>query len=95
MAENQGKEEAILDDIVTTPYKYGFTTNIETEEFEKGLSAEIVKRISSKKNEPSFLRKFRDKAFLSWKKMNEPDPSPDLETSYTFPKLPSPNVLMT
>ena len=38
MAKNQPNEsEAILDAIVTTPYKYGFTTNLETEEFEKGL----------------------------------------------------------
>ena len=37
MAENQtSNSEAILDAIVTTPYKYGFTTNLETEEFEKG-----------------------------------------------------------
>jgi Fe-S cluster assembly protein SufB len=74
MVENQiNNEEAILDDIVTTPYKYGFTTNIETEEFEKGLNEEIVRKISSKKNEPKFLRKFREKAFASWVKMKEPD----------------------
>jgi len=74
MVENQiNNEEAILDDIVATPYKYGFTTNIETEEFEKGLNEEIVRKISSKKNEPKFLRKFREKAFASWVKMKEPD----------------------
>ena len=66
-------KKAILDDIVTTPYKYGFTTNIETEEFEKGLNEEIVRKISSKKNEPEFLRKFREKAFKSWEKMKAPD----------------------
>jgi len=50
MVENQiNKEEALLEDIVATPYKYGFTTNIETEEFEKGLNQEIVRKISSKK----------------------------------------------
>jgi len=74
MVENQiNKEEALLEDIVATPYKYGFTTNIETEEFEKGLNQEIVRKISSKKNEPEFLRKFRNKAFLSWTKMPEPN----------------------
>ena len=30
--------QAILDEIVATPYKYGFTTDLETEEFEKGLN---------------------------------------------------------
>jgi Fe-S cluster assembly protein SufB len=70
MEKNQPNEsEAILDAIVTSPYKYGFTTNLETEEFEKGLSKEIVKKISLKKEEPKFLKKFRDKAFASWKKM--------------------------
>ena len=50
MAKNQPSEsEAILDDIVTTPYKYGFTTDLETEEFEKGLSKEIVEKISLKR----------------------------------------------
>ena len=57
MAKNQSNEsEAILDAIVTTPYKYGFTTDLETEEFEKGLNKEIVKKISSKKEEPEFLK---------------------------------------
>ena len=65
-------EEAILDAIVTTPYKYGFTTNLETEQFEKGLSEEIVRKISLKKDEPEFLRKFRNTAFFNWKKMKNP-----------------------
>ena len=73
MSEKKLNEsEAILDDIVTTPYKYGFTTNIETEEFEKGLNKEILKKLSSKRNEPTFLIKFREKAFKSWSKMANP-----------------------
>ena len=73
MAKNQSNEsEAILDTIVATPYKYGFTTNLETEEFEKGLSKEILEKISSKKSEPKFLKKFREKAFINWKKMKSP-----------------------
>lgn len=62
----------ILDDIVATPYKYGFKTEIETEDFEKGINLEIVRRISDKKNEPEFLKSFREKAFLSWQKMKSP-----------------------
>ncbi len=55
MAKNQTNDsEVILDAIVATPYKYGFTTNLETEEFEKGLSPEIVEKISLKKQEPEF-----------------------------------------
>ena len=52
------EEEAILDSIVATPYKYGFKTDIETEEFEKGLNKNIINKISAKKEEPRFLRKF-------------------------------------
>jgi len=73
MSENQtSNSEAILDEIVATPYKYGFTTDIETEEFEKGLNLDIVKKIGLKKNEPTFLIKFREKAFKRWKKMKDP-----------------------
>ena len=73
MPENQLNEsEIILDTIVTSPYKYGFTTDIETEEFEKGLTSDILRKISSKKKEPNFLVKFREKAFDSWTKMSEP-----------------------
>ena len=50
MAENQINEsDAILEDIVATPYKYGFTTDVETEDFEKGLSLDIVKKNQFKK----------------------------------------------
>lgn len=74
MAENQvNTSDEILEEIVASPYKYGFTTNVETEEFEKGLSSTIVKKISLKKEEPEFLLKFREKAFNAWKKMNSPD----------------------
>jgi Fe-S cluster assembly protein SufB len=74
MSKNQlnNSEDDILDTIVTSPYKYGFTTNLETEEFEKGLNLDIVRKISQKKDEPEFLLKFREKAFKSWEKMNSP-----------------------
>ena len=74
MAEKQLREseDAVLDDIVATPYKYGFTTDIETEEFEKGLDIEVVRKISRIKTEPEFLSKFREKAFASWIKMKSP-----------------------
>ncbi|MBM3207728.1 MAG: Fe-S cluster assembly protein SufB, partial [Chlamydiae bacterium] len=54
-------------------YKYGFSTQIETESFPKGLSEETVIAISKKKNEPQFLLDFRLKAFRLWEKMQEPD----------------------
>lgn len=54
-------------------YKYGFTTDIQTETFPKGLNEDIIRRISAKKNEPQFLLDFRLKAFNYWQKMEEPN----------------------
>ena len=50
MPENQLNESEEIDDIVATPYKFGFTTDIETEEFEKGLNREVLRKISAKKH---------------------------------------------
>jgi len=74
MAEKQpNTNEMLLDDFVTTPYKYGFTTNIETESFPKGLNLNIVKTISKKKEEPEFLKQFRISAFEQWQRIKSPD----------------------
>jgi Fe-S cluster assembly protein SufB len=63
----------VLEEIVASPYKYGFTTNIETEDFPKGIDIKTVTDISDKKNEPLFLRKFRERAYMFWEKMKTPD----------------------
>lgn len=74
MVEKKSYEsETVLEEIVTSPYKYGFTTNIETEDFPKGINNQIVKEISNKKKEPLFLRKFRERAYSFWEKMETPD----------------------
>ena len=54
-------------------YKYGFTTDIETEAFPKGLDEDIVRLISSKKDEPDWLLDYRLKAFRRWKTMEPPN----------------------
>jgi Fe-S cluster assembly protein SufB len=55
------------------PYKYGFKTNIEKEDFPIGLNAEIIKTISVKKNEPEFLFSFRKNSFEIWNKLKFPN----------------------
>jgi Fe-S cluster assembly protein SufB len=60
------------EDLINQEYKYGFTTDIEVEEFPKGLNEDIVRLISKKKNEPQWLLDFRLKAFAQWQKMKEP-----------------------
>jgi Fe-S cluster assembly protein SufB len=53
-------------------YKYGFYTEIDTDQAPKGLNEDIVRLISHKKNEPKFMLNFRLKAFEQWQKMTEP-----------------------
>ena len=55
------------------PYKYGFTSEIKQEIFDKGLSPAIITKISKEKNEPQWLLNWRLKAFSNWSKMTEPD----------------------
>ena len=47
-------------------YKYGFETTIEMEKSEKGISEDVVRFISAKKNEPEWLLEWRLKAFRHW-----------------------------
>ena len=53
-------------------YKYGFVTDIETEDFPKGVNEEIVRLLSSRKNEPEWLLEFRLKGLRQWQKMEHP-----------------------
>ncbi len=54
-------------------YKYGFVTDIESETIPRGLSEEIVRTISAKKNEPEWLLEWRLKAYRHWLTMEEPE----------------------
>ncbi|NJR55908.1 MAG: Fe-S cluster assembly protein SufB [Acaryochloris sp. CRU_2_0] len=58
--------------LVNQPYKYGFVTEIETETIPRGLSEDVIRLISAKKNEPEFMLNFRLKAYRQWLKMTEP-----------------------
>lgn len=58
--------------LVNQPYKYGFVTDIESDTIPKGLNEDVVRLISSKKNEPAFMLEFRLKAYRQWLKMTEP-----------------------
>jgi Fe-S cluster assembly protein SufB len=53
-------------------YKYGFTTNIESEKAPKGLDENTVRFISAKKEEPQWMLEWRLEAFARWKTMAEP-----------------------
>ena len=64
MSEEQNSVSDILED---NTYKYGFTTDVESETFAKGLNEDVVRAISKKKKEPQFMLDFRLKAFEKWK----------------------------
>ena len=61
-----------LKEITSQEYKQGFVTEIEQEFFPKGLSEDIIRRISARKEEPSWLLEFRLNAFRRWQKMEQP-----------------------
>ncbi len=62
----------ILDEIVSSEYKYGFVSDIEQEIAPKGLNEDSIRLISSKKNEPAWMLEWRLAAFEKWKTMKEP-----------------------
>jgi Fe-S cluster assembly protein SufB len=67
------EEDKILEEVTGADYKYGFTTDIESDKISKGLNEDVIRLISKKKNEPDWLLQYRLKAFDSWKKMQEPN----------------------
>ena len=65
-------ETDVLDEIVSGEYKYGFVSDIEQDIAPKGLSEEVVRMISAKKQEPEWLLEWRLKAYRHWLTMKEP-----------------------
>ena len=63
---------AVLEKLISQPYKHGFVTAIETDVAPKGLSEATIRMISAKKNEPAWLLEFRLKSYQAWLKMEEP-----------------------
>jgi Fe-S cluster assembly protein SufB len=66
-------QDKILDEVTNKEYEFGFVTDIETDSIEKGLSEDVVRLISQKKNEPEWMLEFRLKAFRKWLEMKEPN----------------------
>ena len=67
-----GKNTTQIEDYSGDKYKYGFVTDIENDIIETGLTSEIIRKISAKKNEPQWLLDFRLKSFEFWQTMEEP-----------------------
>ena len=88
------KDQKIIDQAISREYEYGFVTDIEQDIIPPGLSEDVVRIISDKKNEPKWLLDWRLKAFKRWKKMKNPNWSmlnyPDIDyqqiSYYSAPK---------
>jgi len=87
-------EEELKKELETKEYEYGFYTDIESDTFPVGLNEEIVKAISKRKNEPTWMTEWRLEAYRTWSNMQEPDwanveyPKPDFQaiSYYSAPK---------
>ena len=66
-------EDELLEEVTSSEYKYGFTTDIESDTIPKGLSEDVVRTISAKKNEPEWMLEYRLNAYKAWLEMEEPD----------------------
>ena len=61
-----------IEELANREYKYGFVTDVEQEIVPPGLSEDVVRLISAKKDEPEWLLEWRLKAYRAWLQMNEP-----------------------
>jgi len=84
------QEAETLQEFADQKYKYGFVTDIESYFAPKGLSEEIVRFISKKKNEPAWMLELRLAAFRRWRTMTEPNwarvhyPPIDFQDAYYY-----------
>ena len=75
---------------VGASYKYGWNTEIDMEYAPKGINEDIVKLISEKNGEPTWMRNWRLSAFERWKQMEEPSwamisyPKIDFQDQYYY-----------
>lgn len=66
------EENKVIQEFTSGEYKQGFVTAIEQEYIPKGLNEDIIRMISSRKQEPQWLLDFRLDAFRRWQKMPQP-----------------------
>jgi Fe-S cluster assembly protein SufB len=66
-------EEELAKDLENQEYKFGFTSDFESDKAPNGLSEDIIRFISAKKEEPEWLLEKRLEAYEAWKEMTEPE----------------------
>ena len=68
---DEGKNQFVRE-VAHKKYEYGFSTDVQTEIIERGLNEDVVRLISSKKEEPEWLLEFRLQAFRYWQAQEQP-----------------------
>ena len=66
-------EDDLAKDLENSEYKFGFTTDIESDKAPLGLDESIIRFISAKKEEPEWLLEYRLNCFKIWSEMTEPN----------------------
>ena len=66
-------ETSTIDQLVEQKYQHGFVTDIESDTLPPGLSEDVIRAISARKNEPQWLLDWRLKAYTHWLGMQQPD----------------------
>lgn len=66
-------ESEDLESLVNRRYEHGFVTDIETDSLPPGLSEDVIRAISARKNEPPFMLEWRLQAYRQWLEMQEPE----------------------
>ena len=62
-----------IESLANREYKYGFTTDIESDVIPRGLSEDTIRLLSAKKEEPEWMLEWRLKAYRRWLEMEEPE----------------------
>ena len=58
-----------IETLANREYRYGFVTDIEADVVPRGLSEDIIRLISAKKNEPDFMLEWRLRAYRHWARL--------------------------
>jgi len=66
-------EEELAKDLENKEYKFGFTSNIESDRAPNGINEDIIRFISAKKEEPDWLLQYRLESYKVWREMTEPE----------------------
>ena len=72
MTDTMTSAATAFDELISREYQHGFVTDLEADALPRGLSEDVIRLISAKKNEPAFMLEWRLKAYRHWLTMNEP-----------------------